>query len=197
MILDLSRFASSSDAGRLPVDVREACGRSTLNSLMFCGRAKGLNLRAELMNLFAEDSPTTKIDAVRPLLRPMNGAQFALPVEIGDYTDFYASIHHATNVGKLFRPDQPLLPNYKWVPIGYHGRASSIVVSGTPVKRPNGQTKPPSAEAPTFGPSKQMDFELELGAYIGEGNAAGRSICIDECGAAYLRRFAGERLVCA
>jgi fumarylacetoacetase len=179
-ILDISRFASSNDGSRLPEDIREACGKSTLNALMFCGRAKRSNLRAELMNLFVEDAPTTKIDAVRPLLRPMNGAQFALPVVIGDYTDFYASIHHATNVGKLFRPDQPLLPNYKWVPIGYHGRASSIVVSGTPVKRPSGQTKPPSAEAPTFGPSKQMDFELELGAYIGVGNALGSPISIDD-----------------
>ncbi|HEX5282600.1 MAG TPA: fumarylacetoacetase [Bryocella sp.] len=179
-ILDLSRFASAKDASRLPADVREACGKYTLNALMSCGREKGATLRAELTNVLAEDAPRTKIDAVTPLLRPMNGVQFALPVEIGDYTDFYASIHHATNVGKLFRPDQPLMPNYKWVPIGYHGRASSIVVSGTPVKRPCGQMKPPSADAPTFGPSKQIDFELELGAYIGEGNALGSSIDIDD-----------------
>ena len=101
---------------------------------------------------------------------PMTGAEMLLPVAIGDYTDFYASVHHATNVGSMFRPDNPLLPNYKWVPIGYHGRASSIVVSGTPVKRPSGQTKDESQPAPSFGPSKRLDYEMELGMFIGPGN---------------------------
>lgn len=95
---------------------------------------------------------------------------------IGDYTDFYASIHHATNVGRLFRPDQPLLPNYKWAPIGYHGRASSIVVSGAEVKRPCGQSKAPDAATPTFGPSKMLDYELEVGFYISHGNDLGETI---------------------
>ena len=101
-----------------------------------------------------------------------------LPFDIGDYTDFYASIHHATNVGKMMRPDNPLLPNYKWLPIGYHGRASSIVVSGTPVVRPNGQTKPPESAAPVFGPSKRLDYEVELGFVVGPGNALGKPIAI-------------------
>ena len=96
-----------------------------------------------------------------------------MPVTISDYTDFYASVFHATNVGSMFRPDNPLLPNYKWVPIGYHGRASSIVISGTPVKRPSGQRKPPTAETPSFGPCAQLDYELEVGAVIGQGNALG------------------------
>jgi fumarylacetoacetase len=96
-----------------------------------------------------------------------------LPCQIGDYTDFYTGIHHATSVGKLFRPDNPLLPNYKWVPIGYHGRASSLVVSGTPVRRPLGQLKAPTAETPTLGPCQRLDYELELGALIGTGNALG------------------------
>ncbi len=99
---------------------------------------------------------------------------------IGDYTDFYASIHHATNVGRLFRPDNPLLPNYKWVPIGYHGRASSIVISGTEVRRPCGQTKAADAEAPTFGPSRMLDYELEVGFFIGGGNALGETIPLEQ-----------------
>ncbi len=99
---------------------------------------------------------------------------------IGDYTDFYASIHHATNVGRLFRPDNPLLPNYKWVPIGYHGRASSIVISGSEVKRPCGQTKPPDAAEPVFGPSRMLDYELEVGFFVGEGNQLAETIPLEQ-----------------
>jgi fumarylacetoacetase len=110
---------------------------------------------------------------------PIEGATMLLPVRIGDYTDFYASIHHATNVGSMFRPDNPLLPNYKWIPIGYHGRASSIVVSGTPVRRPNGQTRDGDAP-PAFGPSKRLDYEMELGAVIGRGNALGEPVAVGE-----------------
>ena len=101
-----------------------------------------------------------------------------LPAAIGDYTDFFAGIHHATNAGKLFRPDNPLLPNYKYVPIGYHGRASSISASGAPVRRPNGQRKPASETVPSFGPSRNLDYELELGVWIGPGNELGAPIAI-------------------
>jgi len=152
----------------------------TLNRLMACGPAKTLELRDALVRMLAGDAPEASVERLRPLLHPMSAAQFCVPVAIGDYTDFYASIHHATNVGRLFRPDQPLMPNYKFVPIGYHGRASSIVISGTAVTRPNGQTKPASADAPTFGPSRQMDYELELGVYIGTGNSLGSPIQVDE-----------------
>jgi len=103
-----------------------------------------------------------------------------VPCRIGDYTDFYTSVHHATTVGRQFRPDNPLLPNYKWVPIGYHGRASSIIPSGQPFKRPRGQTKAPDADVPTLGPSKRLDYELELGWFIGQGNAQGQPVSIDE-----------------
>jgi fumarylacetoacetase len=103
-----------------------------------------------------------------------------LPCQIGDYTDFYTGIHHATSVGKLFRPDNPLLPNYKWVPIGYHGRASSIGVSGQQFRRPVGQTMPPGATEPSFGPCKRLDIELELGIFVGSGNALGESVDITE-----------------
>jgi fumarylacetoacetase len=102
-----------------------------------------------------------------------------VPCRIGDYTDFYAGIFHAQNVGSLFRPQNPLLPNYKWMPIAYHGRSSSIVISGTPIPRPSGQTKSEDSAAPVFGPSKRLDYELELGFYVGQGNALGKPIPMD------------------
>ena len=120
-------------------------------------------------------------DAIPMLQRclvPQASVEYAVPADVGDYTDFYTSIHHATNIGRLFRPDNPLMPNYKWVPIGYHGRASSIGVSGQRFKRPQGQTKAPDAETPSFGPSKRLDYELELGFVIGRGNALGEPIAI-------------------
>jgi fumarylacetoacetase len=103
-----------------------------------------------------------------------------LPARVGDYTDFYASIHHATNVGSMFRPDNALLPNYKYVPIGYHGRASSLVASGSAVRRPKGQTRDDAAASPVFGPTKRLDYELEVGAFIGPGNSLGASIPLAE-----------------
>ena len=111
---------------------------------------------------------------------PIRRAELFGPMAIGDYTDFYSGIYHATTIGKLFRPDNPLLPNYKWVPIGYHGRASSVVVSGTPVVRPVGQVKPPNSEAPVFAPTKRLDYEVELGFVVGAGNRLGASIGIED-----------------
>jgi fumarylacetoacetase len=110
----------------------------------------------------------------------MRDAELVLPAEIGDYTDFYASVHHATNVGSMFRPDNPLLPNYKWIPIGYHGRASSIVPSGTDVRHPVGQTRDTPEGAPIFGPSKRIDYELEVGAFVGRSSTLGSPIAIDD-----------------
>jgi fumarylacetoacetase len=109
-------------------------------------------------------------------LVPMKQAQLLLPVTVGDYSDFYAGIHHATNMGKMLRPDNPLLPNYKWVPIGYHGRSSSIVVSGTPIRRPHGQLK--TQDIPTFAPTRRLDYEAELGFIVGPGNRLGERIPI-------------------
>ncbi len=111
-------------------------------------------------------------------MRPMSELRFVHPVSMFNYTDFYASINHASNVGAMFRPDNPLLPNYKWVPIGYHGRASSIVPSGTPIARPSGQTKADDAPEPKFGPCKMLDYELEVGAIIGPANRIGSPIPI-------------------
>jgi fumarylacetoacetase len=178
-IVDLRSVADSRmlvDAG---AEIRKACGEQMLNELMLLGRNASAELRTALTRLLAEDADEGTIARVKTMMRPMEGAEFRVPVAIGDYTDFYASVHHATNVGKLFRPDQPLLPNYKWLPIGYHGRASSVVVSGRPVKRPCGQRKAANEDAPSFGPSRQMDYELELGAWITTGNALGDRIDID------------------
>jgi fumarylacetoacetase len=116
---------------------------------------------------------------VRHLL-PIKQAELFLPVAIGDYTDFFTGIHHATNMGRMLRPDNPLLPNYKWVPIGYHGRSSSIVVSGARIARPAGQTKAADQPAPVFGPSRRLDYEAELGFVVGPGNALGKPIAIGD-----------------
>jgi fumarylacetoacetase len=133
------------------------------------------SLRQQMSRLLSDDTFRT---AAEPYLHTASDCRMHLPVRIGDYTDFYVGIHHATKVGALFRPDNPLLPNYKHVPIGYHGRASSVRVSGEPVVRPRGQTKVPDAEAPSFGPSKRLDFELELGVWVGPGNPLGDPIAI-------------------
>ncbi|MFP5230282.1 MAG: fumarylacetoacetase [Acidobacteriota bacterium] len=117
---------------------------------------------------------------VEPHLIAQSSVRMLAPFAVGDYTDFYASIEHATNVGRLFRPENPLLPNYKWVPIGYHGRASSVVVSGTEVRRPSGQTKAADAAEPMFGPSRMLDYELEVGFFIGAGNVRGETIPLEE-----------------
>src|SRR5205085_609618 len=113
-------------------------------------------------------------------LLPVREAELRVPAEVGDYTDFYASIHHATNVGSMFRPDNPLLPNYKYVPIGYHGRASSIVASGSSFRRPVGQTRDDANEPPVFGASRRLDYEMEVGAFIARGNELGHAIPIHD-----------------
>ncbi len=147
-----------------------------MNALMTQSPAERQALRAAISAGLAAGSG--KEGAWTKALQAQSAVELALPCRIGDYTDFYTGIHHATTVGKLFRPDQPLMPNYKWVPIGYHGRASSIGVSGQRFERPQGQTRAPDAEVPQFGPSKRLDYELELGFLIGRGNALGEPIAI-------------------
>ena len=171
-ILDL---AAAGSAGLLPTDVIEACRQPTLNALMALGPAAWSALRGRLSELLGADTcPAGPLrSAAADCLVPMREAVMLLPAHVGDYTDFYASIHHATNVGAMFRPDSPLLPNYKWLPVGYHGRASSLVVSGTPVRRPHGQSNPANLPAPSFGPCQQLDYELELAAFVGPGNPLG------------------------
>jgi fumarylacetoacetase len=146
-----------------------------LNRLAAAGRPVWSSLRAVLSKGLSDEKQRKRY---AKFLVPQKKAELFLPVQIGDYSDFYTGIYHAQNAGRLFRPDNPLLPNYHWVPIGYHGRASSVVVSGTPVVRPSGQTKAPDAPAPGFGPSQRLDFELELGFVIGPGNALGKPVPI-------------------
>ena len=133
-------------------------------------------MRRVLSELLRSGSPREQ--ELRPLLVPQSAAEHSVPAEIGDYTDFYASLHHATAVGRVFRPDNPLLPNYKWVPIAYHGRASSVRVSGQEFARPVGQIFPPGAAAPLVVPTRRLDYELEIGVFIGRGNELGRRIDI-------------------
>jgi fumarylacetoacetase len=162
--------------------VADACREPSLNSLMELGRDAARGLRRELSGLLRASSPALERDHTisSRILIPMSDAELALPSRIGDYTDFYASIDHATNVGSMFRPDNPLLPNYKWIPIGYHGRSSSIVVSGTDVRRPVGQTRDGSEGPPAFGPTRRLDYELEIGALIATGNSLGAPISLDD-----------------
>jgi fumarylacetoacetase len=179
-VLDLHGCATLGLFGSLAPATVSACTAESLNSLMELGPQSWSALRRRLLELLDEGAQPELQEQIQPLLIPIHAVQMQLPAQIGDYTDFYASIHHATRVGKLFRPDNPLLPNYKYVPIGYHGRASSIVVSGTKIQRPRGQTKPPTAEAPVFGPSRSLDYELEVGIFVGKGNELGHPIPIAE-----------------
>jgi fumarylacetoacetase len=156
----------------------EACTGAVLNPFLALGATARRALRVEISDLLAQNAVNRS-----DLLHQASDCTMHLPAIIGDYTDFYAGIHHATHVGRLFRPDNPLLPNYKYVPIGYHGRASSIRASGTDIRRANGQIKPPESATPTFGPSKRLDFELELGIWVGPGNDLGTAIPIGEAAA--------------
>ena len=173
-VLDVSALKATLFEGQARRAV-EACTEPTLNALMELGNTASAALRSRLADLLDAESSDALANrrAVEPALMKQREVEMLLPADIGDYTDFYASIQHATHVGSMFRPDNPLLPNYKYVPIGYHGRASSIVVSGTAVKRPSGQSKADDAEAPVFGPSRMLDYEVEVGAFIGAGNALG------------------------
>ena len=175
-VLDLAALGATD---LLPADARAACqvaGQSSLNAFMALGPAAWRSLRHGLFELLRDGAATDCQQAVRACLVPMGQVAFALPTQIGDYTDFYTSIHHARNVGRIARPDDPLTANFQWIPIAYHGRASSVVVSGTPFRRPMGQSMAPGAKAPVYGPCARLDYELEMGVFIGPGNAMGTPI---------------------
>jgi fumarylacetoacetase len=176
-ILNLRAISNAGLLSSVPSEIVGACGRDLLNSLMALGREASRVLRSRLTELLSDPGARAHVEHA---LIPQSNVKMLLPAHIGDYTDFYASIYHATNVGRLFRPDNPLLPNYKYVPIGYHGRASSIVISGAGIRRPCGQTKAPDAAAPSFAPSRSLDYELEVGFFIGRGNPLGEAIPISE-----------------
>ena len=155
---------------------------SSLNAFMALGCKAWSEARTVISRLLREDEPTLRDNAELrgQALVPMDRVELQMPVQIGDYTDFYSSREHATNVGTMFRgKDNALMPNYLWIPVGYHGRASSVVVSGTDLHRPTGQAKADDADAPNVGPSRLVDFELEMGFLIGPGNELGRSIPIE------------------
>jgi fumarylacetoacetase len=173
-VLDLK---ASAEAGLLPDEVLEACEAGTLNPLLALGPGAWSAMRERLARILAEQTHgETRAQAERCLFLQSECAMI-MPLEIGDYTDFYASIDHATRVGRLFRPESPLLPNYRYVPIGYHGRASSILVSGNEVRRPFGQIREQNGE-PRFAPSASLDYEIEVGAVVGKGNDLGRPVPI-------------------
>ncbi|QQZ37113.1 fumarylacetoacetase [Pseudomonas sp. SK2] len=156
----------------------EATRGGQLNAFFALGRSARVALRERLLVLLGEHSEHQA--ALKAALYPAGDCQLHLPAKVGDYTDFYVGIEHAKNVGKLFRPDNPLLPNYKYVPIGYHGRASTLRPSGTEVRRPKGQTLPAGQSEPTFGPCARLDYELELGIWIGQGNDLGQAIPVGD-----------------
>ncbi len=181
-IVDVTECEKGNLWGEGARDVARLCGEPTLNGVAAAGPEAHSRFRARLSELLSGDPEAST--SIRPIperaLIPMADAEMHLPARIENYTDFYASIYHATNVGLLFRPDNPLLPNYKYVPIGYHGRASSIVLSGTDVTRPKGQTMPADASTPSFGPSQLLDYEAEAGFFVGKGNALGEPVHIDD-----------------
>lgn len=177
-ILNLRACAEEGLLGKISEYLSDACRSHRLNALMVLGPVSWTSLRHHLISLLAETASSGTRERLEPLLVPMSDVEMHLPAEIGDFTDFYASIHHATRLGRRFRPETPLMPNYKYVPVGYHGRSSSIVVSGTPVRRPSGQIKVPTEAGPVYEPSRALDFELEMGFLVGAGNPLGQPIGI-------------------
>ncbi len=177
-ILDMAAAAKSGVFTDLAQAAANAAAEATLNTLMGMGKTANAALRLALSKALRSDSEAQT--ALQKCLVAQQDAEYGLPCQIGDYTDFYTSIYHATAVGSLFRPDNPLLPNYKWVPIGYHGRASTIGVSGQQFHRPVGQLKTPDADEPTLGPCKRLDYELEMGIFIGQGTELGDRVAIED-----------------
>ena len=175
-ILDLTAAHAAGVFSGAAQAAAQACCAPTLNAFMALGSPAWSALRLTLSRALREGAPEQA--ALQTCLLPQAAAEYAVPAQIGDYTDFYTSIHHATHVGQLFRPDNPLLPNYKWLPIGYHGRASSIGISGQSFARPVSQIMPPGATEPVLAPSRRIDYELELGVFIGPGNALGEPIAM-------------------
>ena len=179
-VLDLGAAAASGLLTGLAEQAATAAGQDALNDLLGMGPAAWHVLRQALFDLLLAGVSHVTVDRLQTCLVPQVDAEHSLPTRIANYTDFYTSIHHARNVGRLVRPDDPMPSNFQWLPIAYHGRASSVVVSGTPFHRPMGQAMPPGAQAPVVGPCARLDYELELGFYIGPGNALGQAIPMEE-----------------
>ena len=177
MVVDLPAAVAAGVFDGDALDAARAAGEPSLNTFMAQGRASWSALRLALSRALRDGSSARA--ALEPLLVDQADIEMTVPARIGDYTDMYTSVYHATNIGKLFRPDNPLMPNFKWLPVGYHGRASSIDVSGQQFPRPRGQMMPPGASEPVFGPCQRLDYELEIGIWVGKGNSIGHPVAID------------------
>ncbi len=177
-VLDLALLAES---GLLQGSAQAACSAAagdTLNAFMELGLPAWCSLRQALFRLLSSDAERATQERIRACLVPLAGVDMKMPVEVRNYTDFYTSLHHAMNVGKVIRPTNPLTPNFQWMPIAYHGRASSVVLSGTAFHRPHGQSRLPDAEVPAFGPCQRLDFELEMGFFVGPGTDLGKPLSL-------------------
>ncbi len=177
-VLDLAHLSAS---GLIEGHAQAACSVAageTLNAFMALGVGAWRSLRHALFRLLSSDADSATQDKVRACLLPLSHAEMKMPVEVRNYTDFYTSLHHAVNVGKVIRPDNPLTPNFQWMPIAYHGRASSVVLSGTAFHRPYGQSRPSAAGVPAFGPCQRLDFELEMGFFVGPGTELGKPLSL-------------------
>ncbi|MEC7839514.1 MAG: fumarylacetoacetase [Chlamydiota bacterium] len=181
-IFDLNRAVDAGILQELTQEAKRALKENSLNSFMELGKESWQQTRETITSLLRTDSYQLRDSETlkKFLFVNIHEAIMHLPFKVGDYTDFYTSLHHATNVGKRFRPQNPLLPNFKHLPVGYHGRASSIVISDTPINRPYGQTKDPTENQPTFQPTKKLDYEMELGIVVGPGNEIGKRIKMEE-----------------
>ena len=182
-VIDLARVVVVGCLDGLAAEAALAGAYHNLNVLMALGPKAWQALRHGLFDLLKEGAEGPKVEALRSCLVPQVAVEYNVPAQIGDYTDFYTSVHHSANIGKIMRGDNgtdPVLPNFRWIPVGYHGRVSSIGVSGQEVRRPLGQYMPAGATAPEFGPCKRLDYELEVGMYIGQGNALGEAIALGE-----------------
>jgi fumarylacetoacetase len=177
-VLDLGALHELRPLEGLAAQALGACAGPFLNELMGFGPEASVALRAGLSAALATGSMLAS--RLHPLLVPQRSVEHSVAARVGDYTDFYASIHHATAVGRLFRPDNPLLPNYKWLPVAYHGRASSVRVSGYDFRRPAGQVLPPGAARPELARTRRLDYEVEMGIFVGRGNELGRSVPLSQ-----------------
>jgi len=181
-VIDLAVLAKAGLLMGLAAQAAGACAQPALNDFFAMGPAAWRALRHGIFALLESNASVASVDALRGCLVSRAGAEYTVPARIGDYTDFYTSIHHALNVGRLVRPENPLSSNFKWIPLAYHGRVSSIGVSGQKFRRPMGQSMAPGAAAPVYGPCARLDYELELGIFIGQGNAQGEPIPLDTAG---------------
>ena len=177
-VVDLKSLAEEGLLDSLDARIQYAFAAPTLNGWLALSGSERRETRLFISDLLSTEVGADKRNLVARHLHPIRDIEMILPVQVGDYTDFYGSIDHAQRVGALFRPDNPLLPNYRWVPIGYHGRASSLVVDGTPINRPSGQKL--IGDTPSFEPTSRLDYELEIGAWIGPGNDLGEPLPLEE-----------------